>query len=189
VQAAGGLKRVSAAVFIAAKVQGTGPASKITPRATEELEKLRRIVQSAIGLQTGPDALVQGEVTLEEMPFNEQFAIEVTKQLESQRQLDFWWEIGRNVLYIGLAVGMIYFFLRLFKRTSSDQIPIGVPIRHLGGNGNGNGHNVLLSPELQQHENATQINLETFKQLVRDNPANMTEAIRVWMSRGKTNAN
>src|SRR5579859_7053807 len=54
-QAAGGLKRLSAAVTVAAKMEGAGADRKVVNRSPEELEKLRRIVASALGIQTGTD--------------------------------------------------------------------------------------------------------------------------------------
>ena len=49
---------------------------KAVPRAPEELQKLRRIVQSALGLQLDNHAARQDEITLEEMPFTDWFAAE-----------------------------------------------------------------------------------------------------------------
>src|SRR5207237_228113 len=42
-QGAGGLKRLSAAVTVAARSEGTGAARKSVPRSAEELEKLKRL--------------------------------------------------------------------------------------------------------------------------------------------------
>src|SRR5439155_14038045 len=84
IKAAGGLKRISAAVFISAKSEGAGANRKVVSRTPEELEKLRRIVQSALGIQPGTDR--KDEITLEEMQFNDQFSVEATQKLEQHKQ-------------------------------------------------------------------------------------------------------
>ena len=61
-------------------VEGTGAARKVVNRTPEELEKLRRIVASAVGIQTGADNTRGDQITLEEMPFNDQFATDVTQR-------------------------------------------------------------------------------------------------------------
>ena len=49
-QAAGGIKHLSAAVFVAQQFDGKGADRKAVPRTPEQLQKLRRIVQSALGI-------------------------------------------------------------------------------------------------------------------------------------------
>ncbi|MEW6302701.1 MAG: flagellar basal-body MS-ring/collar protein FliF [Verrucomicrobiota bacterium] len=179
-QAAGGLKRVTAAVFVAAQVTGSGTNRVVTPRPPEELQKLRRIVQSALGV--APDEA--DGITLEEMPFNDQPAAETVRLLDQQRQRETWWELARNGAYLVGALLVLFVFWRLFQRTPVDQIPLGVPVGeladangvvHLNGNGaSGNGH---ARPGV--------VTVDVLNQLVRENPDNLTQAIRHWMTRGK----
>lgn len=181
VQAAGGLKRLSAAVFIAARMEGTGADRKVVPRTPEDLQKLRRIVQSALGIQENGDQTRVDEITLEEMPFNDQPVIELTKQLEQQEQRQFWFQQGMRFLYPALAIGILFLFWRALKNTKADEIPIGVPLGSLSGNGNGNGHGT--KPAEPQPRAIT---VEALNALIRENPANMTQAVRSWMTRGNT---
>jgi len=76
-------------VFVAQQFQGKGADRKAVPRTPEELQKLRRIVQSALGIQASSEST---DITLEEMPFNDQFASDVTQQLDQQEKR----HIGRN---------------------------------------------------------------------------------------------
>jgi flagellar M-ring protein FliF len=173
-QAPGGIRRLSAAVFVAARMEGTGADRRPAPRTSEELERLRRIVQSALGIVEG-DTLRKDEVTLEEMPFNDQPTATLTQQMERQQQHEFWFEIARNALYPLLAVVILFLFWRALKKTGRESIPLGVPLNGFGENGsNGQrkGAEAVLTPEL-------------LNQLVREDPANMTQAIRTWMARGK----
>ena len=94
VQAAGGLKRLSAAVFIAQRFEGKGADRKAVPRTPEELEKIRHIVQSALGIQENGDPTRKDEITLEEMPFNDQASVEMTQQLDQQEKRQYWMDIG-----------------------------------------------------------------------------------------------
>jgi flagellar M-ring protein FliF len=180
-QGAGGLKRVSAAVFVAARVTGSGTNRVANPRTPEEVLKLRRIVQSALGIQEGADAARKDEITLEEMVFNEQPATELTQQLQRQEKNNAWFEAAKTILYPGLGFAILVIFWRTFKKTSSDDIPIGIPLADFAPvNGsaqvNGNGKT--------RHKTGV-VTVEVLNQLIRENPENMTDAIRTWMARGK----
>ncbi len=194
VQGAGNLTRLSAAVFVAAKMEGTGAERKVVTRSKEELEKLRRIVQSALGLNTSGDSGNKGDITLEEMPFNDQLGLELAQHLESQQKQEFWWETGKGALYIGLALIALLFFWRGFKRTSVEGIPVGVPLGRFasngkGGNGNGNGKgNHGPSVEWPAAAEAPVVSIEVINQLVRENPHNLTQSVRGWLSRSTQNS-
>jgi flagellar M-ring protein FliF len=190
-QAAGSLKRLSVAVTVAAKSEGTGPARKVVNRPPEEMEKLRGIVSSALGIvSTRGD-----EIKLEELPFNEQFATDVAQRLETQERRDFWWVLARDLAYPGLAAGILFFFLRLFKRTSVEDIHAGVPVNRLvlhAGNGHGNGHGNGQGNgrhhglEARPEPGSGVVTVEVLNQLIKENPQNMTQAIRAWLDRGET---
>jgi flagellar M-ring protein FliF len=173
VQAAGGIKRLSAAVFVAARTEGTGADRKAVPRSTEELEKLRRIVQSALGAQ---DSDRKDTVTLEEMPFNDQPTVEVVRNLELQEKRQFWWDLAGKALYPGLALAMLLIFWRLFKKTPND----GVLVFAAEGL-------ETAGPRAAQTGRvpAPPVTVEVLNQLLRENPGGMTQAIRSWMDRGK----
>ncbi|MBI3416276.1 MAG: flagellar M-ring protein FliF [Verrucomicrobia bacterium] len=185
VKGVGGLKRISAAVVIAARLEGAGKERKVVPRTPEEVEKLRRIVQSALGIQTNTER--KDEITLEEIPFNDQFATELTQKMEKQEKKDFWMELVRQMIFPALALAVLAAFWRAFKRTPAENIPIGIPIGTLAvdvaanGNGSGNGHGV---PDWRKPQPPGVVTVEVLNQLVRDNPGNMTQAIRSWLTRG-----
>lgn len=184
-QAAGGLKRLSTAVTVASRMEGLGDARKPVPRTELELEKLRRVVQNALGV----DALRGDQVVVEELPFNDQFATDFNQRLLMQEREEFWWKVGKTVLYPGLAVAILMVLLRLLKRTPVEDIPMGIPIGYFAsnnghnghGNGNGNGH----KPARQDwDEEPNLVTVEVLNRLVQENPNNMTQAIRSWLTRG-----
>lgn len=171
----GNLKHISAAVFVATKMEGAGEERKAVPRTPEEIEKLKKIVQNALGLQLGPDSNRKDEIALEETPFIDTLGAELTTRLDSQQKHDFWWDIGRNAGYVVLALGIFLFLLRAFKKTKVDTIPIGVPVGQLPGSGKGNGREA--------------VSVEVLNQLIRENPSNMTQAVRGWMQRETADRN
>jgi flagellar M-ring protein FliF len=178
-EAAGGLKRLSTAVFVAERFDGKGADRKAVPRTPEELEKLRKIVQSALGIQENGDSERKDEIVLEEMPFNDQAATEITQQFDQQEKKQFWMDTGQKMIYPAMAVGILFMFWRALKQTKVDDIPIGIPIGNGHSNGNGNG----------KHGKAAigegVVTVEVLNQLIRENPANMSQAVRTWLTRGK----
>jgi flagellar M-ring protein FliF len=181
-QSAGGLKRLSAAVTVAARAEGSGPARKLATRTPEELEKLRRIVGNVLGTDT-----TRGDqVTVEELPFNDQLATEVTRTIETQERRDFWWTLAHNLTYPALAIGVLLVFLRLLKRTAREELGAGIPIARVPStNGNGNGKGLHPIHAMRENDAPTEVvTVEVLNQLIKENPQNMTQAIRAWLDRG-----
>jgi hypothetical protein len=90
------------------------------------------------------------------------------------------------VAYPALALGILVLFVRMFRRTSSEEIPLGVPVGRMGahlGNGNGNGNG--RQHDLGKGDNDSEVvTVEVLNQLIKENPQNMTQAIRSWLNRG-----
>lgn len=186
VQAAGGIKRLTASVTVAAKMEGTGADRKVVNRSPEEMTKLRSLVSSAVGVD-----LARGDtMTLEELQFNDQFATDLTRELDVQQKRETWWNLARNWSFPALGLVALLVLLRLFKQTPVQNIPIGVPVgrllAHHNGNGNGNGHAKFGDPFEAPPGIVT---VEVLNKLVKENPANMTQAIRDWMIKGRTPEN
>jgi flagellar M-ring protein FliF len=180
-EAAGGVKRISSAVFIAERFDGKGADRKAVPRTPEELEKIRNIVKSALGIQETGDAGRKDELTLEEMPFNDQLGTEITQQFEQQDKRQFWTDLALKLIYPALAIGILFLFFRMLKSAKVDDIPLGVPI----GNGNGHGNGAAFGPP--GAPGSRMVTVDVLNQLIRENPANMTQAVRSWMTRAKPN--
>jgi flagellar M-ring protein FliF len=174
VQAAGGIKRLSAAVFIAQQFEGAGKDRKAVPRKQEELEKIRKIVESALGVEETGNAERKDSITLEEMTFNDQPATELTQQLDKQEKRQLWFDMAQKAVYPALAIGVLFLFWRLWQKTAKDEIPFAIPATN--GHGNGNGHRKSAQGV---------VTVEVLNQLIRENPANMTQAVRTWLTRSK----
>lgn len=174
IQTPGGVKRISAAVFVAAAATGSGTNRVVSARTPEEMQKIKRVVMSALGIQEGPDATRPDQITIEEMPFNEEPAMEITKQLDQQQKKQFWWDLAKTAIYPLLGCIVLFFFWRTFKSTPVDNIPLGVPVGSGGFGGRG------LRPG-----DSDSVTVEVLNQLIRENPHNMTQAIRSWMGKPK----
>jgi flagellar M-ring protein FliF len=184
-QSAGGLKHLSAAVFVAQRYEGAGAERKVVPRSPEELQKLRRIVQSALGIQE-TDLTRKDEIALEEMPFNNATAVELTQQLEKQEKKQFWVELAQKLAYPALGLGLFFAFWRAFQRTKPEPLPLGIPLGDFADQapGNGNGHHGGNGFPGRTAEPGV-VTVDVLNQLIRENPANMTQAVRTWLTRGK----
>jgi flagellar M-ring protein FliF len=167
--APGGIKHLSAAVFIAQRFEGKGAERKAVPRTQEEKDKLSNIVRSALGLEEPSDA-TRKDIVLEEMPFNDQPAMELTQQMDQQEKRQLWFDMAQKAVYPALAIGVLFLFWRLWQKTVKDEIPIAIPAT------NGNGHRKSAQGV---------VTVEVLNQLIRENPANMTQAVRSWLSRSK----
>ena len=184
IQAGGGIKRLTAAITVATQMSGTGAERKPVARTPEELEKLRRIVSSALGT----DSTRGDTVALEELAFNDQFATEMTQQLDQQQKRDFWWNLASNAAYPALGLVSIMILFRTFKRTAIPEIPLGVPVgrlAHQNGTGTGNGHGQSSRfGDFSVEPQPGVVTVDVLNKLIRENPTNMTQAIREWMGRG-----
>jgi flagellar M-ring protein FliF len=193
IQSPGSIRRLSAAITVAVQMEGTGAERKPVVRTPEELKKLRSIVASAVGV----DPARGDEITLEELPFNDQFATDITRELDVQQRHEFWWNLVRNLAWPALGVLMLVVLLRLFQRTPVQDIPIGVPVGRLmgayktngngksNGNGNGNGHGPRPGDWMMEPQPGV-VTVDVLNRLIKENPANMTQAIRNWMNNGRT---
>jgi flagellar biosynthesis/type III secretory pathway M-ring protein FliF/YscJ len=177
VQAAGGVKRLTAAVFVAARMEGVGADRKMVPRTPEELEKLRRIVQTALGITEGSDAVRKDMITLEEMSFNDSQSVELTQTMQKQQKIQVWWDIAKSALYPTLALGVFAAFWRTFQRMPNEGIPTGVPV------GESSADPTKKTPDADKDPaNPQQVTIEVLNRLLRENPENMTQSIRAWMA-------
>ena len=175
-QTAGGVKRLSAAVFVAARMTVSGTNRVAALRTPEELAQLKSIVRSSLGIQE--DALRKDDLTLEEIPFNDQPARDIELRLDQQQKSEDWVNLAKAAVYPALALAVLVFFWRTFKRTPNDAIPMGIPLGEstFATKGNGNA---------RAPGTPATVTVDVLNQLIRENPNNMTQAIRSWMARSK----
>lgn len=157
----GGITRVSAAVFVAAKSQ---------PRKPEEIESLRKMVVNALGIKADAAKDLDSLVTLQEVPFENQSATDSGKAQRGWGEMIY--ENGgllRNLLSTVIAAALFGFFLFMLRRVKPDVIPAEL----LQTNGKSG------SPIMGQH---SAISPELLNELIRQKPENVGAALRGWMS-------
>lgn len=179
VQAAGTVKQLSAAVFLAAKMTGTGTNRVAEPRSKEELDKIRNLVQSALGIQQNVEGGRNDVITVEEMPFSDQGSTELTATLQKDQKWQLWLQIGQTAIYPIMALAVVMMLFRLMKRAPDIDIPIGVPV------GEGQTSTFNGKPGTGRPQQGV-VTVDVLNQLIRENPQNMTQAIRGWMTRGES---
>ncbi len=113
------------------------------------------------------------------MPFNDQAATEMTQQFDQQEKKQLWMDSAQKMIYPAMAIGVLFMFWRALKQTKVDDIPIGIPIGNGHSNGNGNGKHA------KGGIGSGVVTVEVLNQLIRENPANMSQAVRTWLTRGK----
>jgi flagellar M-ring protein FliF len=181
VQPPGTLKRLSAAVFVNSRLEGDGKDRKAVPRSAEELEKLKRIVQSTVGIQLDAAGGRKDEITLEEMPFNEQYALDLSRQMQKEETRQMIFSVLRNLGYPALALGTLLFFMRLLRKTSVENIPLSVSLEEIEkleeSQHAGPWPGKTRKPEV--------VTVGVLNQLMKESPENMTLAIRNWINRNK----
>lgn len=186
-QAAGGIKRLTAAVTVAQKMDGTGPDRKPVARTQEELDKLKLIVSTALGADTSRGDTIE----LAELPFNDSFATEVNQQLDQQIKHEFWFDLARKSVYPVLGIAALFILFRAFKQTPVQEIPLGIPVSRLAfgagkANGHGNGNVPSRAAPYAFEPQPGVVTVDVLNRLIKENPGNMTSAIREWMNRGHT---
>jgi flagellar M-ring protein FliF len=125
----GGLRKISAAVFVNQRYEGKGADRKAVPRTQTDIDKLKRAAERALGLTKSDEAL--GDVAVEELPFNEEPKIEETARMDREAL----WIKGMEASRIGgmlLGSFLILFLLwRMLRRGSEEMIAAGVPVGQL----------------------------------------------------------
>ena len=180
--AAGGVKRLTAAVFIAQRLEGEGKERKPVARTPEDVLKLKRIVQSAVGLVEN-DPIRKDELTLEEIPFNEQPAIDLSERLEKDGNRQFYWDVGKNVLFALVGLIMLMVFLKLLKKTT--DLPVNLQNGSATQTHSAEGGEAG-DPAGSWRKDAKPgvVTVEVLNALIKENPANMTQAVRSWLTAG-----
>ncbi len=165
----GGIRSLSAAVFVAARPAGPEGAAP-APRSPAELEALRRIVINALGLRLAPGQSLDDIVSVQEIAFQPPPVDERIESLVTDTRVQGWIETASR--YVAVLVALAAF--AIFYRTLRRQRPEPVPVELLsaaapGRNGARNGNAHAPTPEM-------------LNELIRQKPANVGTALRDWVS-------
>ncbi len=190
VQVAGGIKYVTAAVFVAKKkeTQEDGKVAYID-RDQSELQSIERIVSRALGITNTVEQL-----TVEQFVFHENENAYHLQQFERQMRNTSWMRIGKQIGYLTLTLAILWAFVRAFNKTPIESIPLGVPLEEIGNfpetdKGNGTAPRRKRSSFSIHEPGPPDERIELMNRLIKDHPQNMTHAIQSWLQEenGKSN--
>ena len=191
IQVAGGIKNVTAAVFVA-KMEKKDPDDGTVAyidRDQSELDSIKRTVSLALGITNTVNNL-----TVEQFAFHKREKVDYLNQFQKKNQYNQWISIGKQVGYLCLTLAVLYGFIRTFKKTPIETIPLGVPLDELGdfaeaGSGNQSGGQRKRSNFSIFEPGPPDERIELMNRLIKDHPQNMTHAIESWLQEdnGKSN--
>jgi flagellar M-ring protein FliF len=168
---AGSIGRLTASVFVAAKVEvpAGSEVAQVVPRTEEEINNLRQIVAKAIGIDL--DNVETGEVEVQEMPFVVGGRLSMDFPELQQSGFDLSWllqfssEIAGSLIALVLFVAFLLFYRKLKDQPSPfdrmDQVAASMRPDGRGGSG--------ITPDL-------------LNQLISQRPENTAASIKGWLS-------
>ena len=162
------------------------------PREQNELDEIRSIVSSALGITNSTHISIASFRPLED-PRSKQLDI-FQKRLKREE----WIDIGKQFSIVGLAVFMLWWFTRTLKKTPFETIPLGIPLEDLrdyayatdpnapqgeeARRNRKNGYNFDESPEPDER-------VEVMNRIIQNNPSNMSQAIQSWLKQENSQSN
>lgn len=181
----GGIKSLTAAVFVAARPpvpapvvagQPPAPATPAPARTPAELDGLRRIVINALGLKPAAGQNLEELVSLQETAFQPVVVDAQIQSMAKESRVQGWIETASRYLAVAIALGAFFIFFRMLRSQRLEPVP--VELLSMDGNGGGSraasSGPVALTPEL-------------LNELIRQKPANVGTALRDWVAATKRN--
>ena len=168
VQNPGAIKRVSASILVAKQLQGEGASVTAVDRSPEEIEELRQIVMTALGITPLPGESAASYVTVKEMRFAADPHVDYVEMMRNDQRMEKIIEMSKNAIGIVLGLGVIIFFMQMMKRHKPEKISVEV-----------------LQPEQMLHsrklEDTSVVTPEMLNELIRQKPANVGVSLRQWI--------
>lgn len=165
----GGIKSLTAAVFIAARPP-TAADQPATPRTPAEIEGLRRIVVNALGLRPAAGQTLEDIVSLQEIPFQAPVADTAFERLSTETRVQSWVETSSRYIAVAIALGAFYVFFRMLRGSRPEPVPVDL-LTASSATGSSRGANANSGP----------LTPEMLNELIRQKPANVGTALRDWV--------
>ncbi len=180
VQQAGSIRRMTVAVFVNHKAEllppagGGDPVPQRVPRTQEELDNIREIVQTSVGL----DPLRGDQVAINQVNFDTSQVDQEREALEQAERREFWYNIAQKLLLVISILIFVLFARSLLrslkilppKEAAEEGIESAVPIEE------------EISLEAQKR---AQIQ-EQVMIFAKEKPANVAKLIKTWMVEEET---
>ena len=193
---AGGLKNVTAAVYVAQRNQLDAEGLKTWQlREQPELDEIRNIVSSALGITNSTQISIAQFV-----PHQDPKATQL-ENFQKRLQREEWITLGKQLGVLSVALVMLWWFVRTFRKTPFETIPLGIPLEELRtkalaglkeGDEDGDmdksrkaarrGYAFDESPLPDER-------VEVMNRMIRNNPSNMSQAIQSWLKQENGRSN
>lgn len=168
VQNPGSIKRLTASLVVAKRMQDVGGTMELVERTPVEMEELTDIVLTALGIQLQPGQQATDFVTVKEMAFAADPFEDHGDLLKEEANFQRYIEMGKNGVGAILGIGVILFFMQMLKRYKPEKISIEV-----------------LQPdqmlETRKMEDTSVVTPEMLNELIRQKPANIGVSLREWI--------
>ena len=196
VTVAGGLKNVTAAVYISMveKVDQDGKKSW-EKRDPEVLEEIGQIVCNALGID---NTEIDKKVKVAQFEPQEDPKLTQLENFRKRIQRQEWVDLTKQLGIVSLAIFMLWWFTRTLKKTPFETIPLGIPLENLRDyaystdpnapddegesrkRSNGNTFDESPSPDER---------VEVMNRIIQNNPSNMSQAIQSWLKKENSQSN
>ncbi len=165
----GDIRKVSAAVLVAMRMEGAGEAAAPKPRSPEEMGSLKQMVAIALGLE--PNSPL---VTVQEMPFLTPPPAPPPGIIEQGERVFSWFDsYGRNLFAVAVAVIMFMLFLRMLKRHRPEPVQVELLDENPSGDVMVKARDVTPRPTP-----------ELLNELIAQKPDNVSTALKNWAAFG-----
>lgn len=169
----GTVRSITAAVFLNQRVGGAAGAPQVQPRTPEELNSLRQLVLTALGVKLAAGQTAESVVALQEVAFAAEPLAAQAEQIRQQNKLQPYIDMGIRLLPIVAAGALILFFMRRLGREKPEAVPVEL-LREL--------------PASEQRAligSTGSVTPELINELIRQKPTNVGTALRDWVTINK----
>ncbi|EDY84351.1 flagellar M-ring protein FliF [Verrucomicrobiia bacterium DG1235] len=168
VQNPGSIKRLTASLLVAKRMEDVRGQMNFVDRTPEQLEELSDIVVTALGIQLAPGQTAADFVTVKEMAFAVDPFENHGELLKEDATIQRYIELGKNGIGAVLGIGVIIFFMQMLKRYKPEKMSIEV-----------------LQPDqmlqTRKMEDTSVVTPEMLNELIRQKPANIGVSLRDWI--------
>ena len=193
---AGGLKNVTAAVYVAQRNQLDAEGLKTWQlREQPELDEIRNIVSSALGITNSTQISIAQFV-----PHQDPKATQL-ENFQKRLQREEWITLGKQLGVLSVALVMLWWFVRTFRKTPFETIPLGIPLEELRTKALAGLKEGIEDDEMDKSRKAARQGyafdesplpderVEVMNRIIRNNPSNMSQAIQSWLKQENGRSN
>jgi flagellar M-ring protein FliF len=167
VKAPGGIRSLTASVFLALQYANNGQGvQEPKPRTEEQINSLRKMVVNAMGVEYANDEELMKKVSIAETEFSSDGAIAV--ETGGGMDMGSIIDMGRNVAAVVISIVMLLFFFRLVKSSANESSSMEVlNAEQAAAANNAKDATPLISPEL-------------LNELIKQSPEKVSSALKNW---------